>query len=83
MAEQSLVEYRSINFIGIFLSLSFFLSFVVRLLFNNYSKYKLSFDVWLMFDLLAGFVNIIAFNFVGSASADEMLEPSAKLFYDY
>jgi hypothetical protein len=37
----------------------------------------------MLFDLLAGTVNIAAFNFVGSSTAEDFLTTSTKRFYDY
>jgi hypothetical protein len=31
-------------------------------------------DIWLLFDLLAGGVNILAFNIVGQSSAESILD---------
>ena len=40
-------------------------------------------DLWLMFDILAGGVNILAFNIVGSSSPENILTTQTKRFYDY
>jgi len=40
-------------------------------------------DLWLMFDILAGIVNILAFNIVGGSSPDNILNVETKRAYDY
>lgn len=40
-------------------------------------------DLWLYFDLLAGVINIIAFNIVGGSSAENILNVQTKRAYDY
>lgn len=40
-------------------------------------------DLWLYFDLLAGIINIIAFNIVGGSSPESILNVYTKRAYDY
>lgn len=40
-------------------------------------------DIWMIFDLVAGTVNIAAFNLIGNSSPESMLTASSKRFYDY
>jgi len=40
-------------------------------------------DIWLIFDCLAGGVNILAFNIIGSSSAADILNVQTKRFFDY
>jgi hypothetical protein len=40
-------------------------------------------DIWMIMDLLAGGVNILAFNVIGSSTPENMLTVQTKRFYDY
>lgn len=66
--QKNLLEYRQINFAGTILSISYFLSFVSRVIYNYFSRRKIKYDFWMLFDLLAGAVNIAAFNIIGNAT---------------
>jgi hypothetical protein len=65
--------YKQFNFIGTILSVSYFLNFAARIIYNTCSKKKIRMDLWLMFDILAGVVNIVAFNIIGNSSAEDIL----------
>jgi hypothetical protein len=80
---ENLAIYRSINFAGTILSFSYFLSFINRIIYNAYSFRKINSDIWMIFDITAGIVNIIAFNLVGKSSADDILDENTKHLYDY
>ena len=71
---KNLVMYKQYNFIGTILSISYFINFICRVVYNQNTKKKIPFDMWLYFDLLAGVVNIIAFNIVGGSSAESILD---------
>jgi hypothetical protein len=77
------VVYKQFNYAGTLLSISYFLNFLSRMIYNGFSKKKIKMDIWLLFDLLAGGVNILAFNIVGSSSAESILDMQTKRFYDY
>ena len=64
--------YKQFNFIGTILSISYFLNFAARVIYNTCSKKKIRMDLWLMFDILAGVVNILAFNIVGGSSPENI-----------
>ena len=81
--ETNLKDYKRINFFGILLSFSYFLSLFCRILFNTFSKQKLPLDMWMFFDTLAGVVNIGAFTLIGAASPEDMYNQSTKRYYDY
>ena len=53
------------NYAGTILSISYFLNFISRMIYNGFSKKKIPMDIWLFFDFLAGAVNISAFNIIG------------------
>lgn len=80
---KNLVTYKNFNFIGTILSISYFLNFVSRMMYNTFSKKKIRMDLWLMFDIIAGGVNILAFNIVGNSSPESILIVQTKRFYDY
>lgn len=72
------------NFIGTILSISYFLSLVFRIIYNAFSKRKIRYDFWLIFDLISGAVNIAAFNIIGNATPEKLLDINgAKRWYDY
>ena len=49
-----------------------------------FSKKKIRYDIWLFFDLISGAVNIAAFNIIGNATPEKILDvDSAKRWYDY
>ncbi len=75
--------YKQFNYAGTLLSISYFLNFLSRMIYNGFSKKKIKMDIWLIFDLLAGGVNILAFNIVGQSSATSILDEQTKRFYDY
>lgn len=81
--QNNLVVYKQFNYAGTLLSISYFLNFLSRMIYNGFSKKKIKMDIWLLFDLLAGGVNILAFNIVGSSSAESILNVQTKRFYDY
>jgi hypothetical protein len=70
---ENLITYKKFNFIGTILSVSYFLNFAARVMYNGFSKKKIRMDLWLMFDILAGGVNILAFNIVGNSSPESIL----------
>jgi hypothetical protein len=80
---ENLIIYKKFNFIGTILSVSYFLNFAARVMYNGFSKKKIRMDLWLMFDILAGGVNILAFNIVGNSSPESILIVQTKRFYDY
>jgi Polycystin cation channel len=43
------------------------------MIYNGFSKKRIKMDIWLMFDLIAGGVNILAFNIVGNSSPESIL----------
>lgn len=68
---------------GTVLSISYFISFICRVIYNMFSRRKIKTDIWMLFDLVAGSINIFAFNFIGSATADVMIDQNKKRFNDY
>jgi hypothetical protein len=49
-----------------------------------FSKRKIQYDIWLFFDIISGAVNIAAFNIIGGATPDEILDINGiKRYYDY
>lgn len=38
-----------------------------------FSRRKINTDLWMIFDLAAGAINIFAFNFIGNATVDAMI----------
>lgn len=69
LLEANIKEYGQINFIGTILSVSYYLSFICRLIFNYNSKNKIPMDIWMLFDLVCATVNIAAFNYIGIQTA--------------
>jgi hypothetical protein len=80
---KNLQTYKSINFAGILLSLSYIISLVCRLIFNIFAKVKLPIDLWMIFDITTGVINIGAFIIIGNASVDSIMNQSKKRFLDY
>ncbi len=80
---ENLEVYKKFNYAGTILSISYFLNFISRLIYNGFSKKRIRMDIWLLFDLLAGTVNILAFNIVGQSSPENILNLQTKRFYDY
>jgi NADH:ubiquinone oxidoreductase subunit 4 (subunit M) len=70
---RNIVQYRQFNFVGTILSVSYFINVLCRVIYNSKNKKKIQFDLWLYFDVIAGIVNIIAFNIVGGSSAENIL----------
>jgi hypothetical protein len=70
---KNLLTYKKFNFIGTILSVSYFLNFLSRIIYNACSKKRIRMDLWLMFDILAGGVNILAFNIVGGSNPENIL----------
>ena len=68
---------------GTVLSVSYFISFGGRILYNAFSRRKISLDIWMLFDLVAGVTNILAFNVIGNANASQILNDNSKRFFDY
>lgn len=65
------------------MSLSFFINFINRLIYNAHTKKKILNDLWLYFDLLSGCVNIVAFNVVGNSDPESILDMYQKRAFDY
>lgn len=40
-------------------------------------------DIWLLFDLVSGLVNIAAFNVIGNSKPEDFLDQQKKYFLDY
>lgn len=72
--EANLKTYKQVSFYGILLSITFFISFFGRLVYNAFSRKKIRSDIWMLFDLSCGCVNIFAFNFISNATTDRMLD---------
>ena len=53
------------------------------MIFNTFSKIHLTWDLWLFFDIIAGTVNIGAFELIGSASAEKIYDSDQKRVMDY
>lgn len=80
----NLVTYKSINFIGTIMSVSYFLNLLCRVIYNSFAKKKIPMDIWLIFDCMAGVVNIIAFNIVGSTQPERIYDVNGtKRIFDY
>jgi hypothetical protein len=79
----NLESYNQFNIIGTILSISYFLNLAGRLIYITFSKKRIIMDLWLMFDILAGIVNIFAINIVGGSSPDNILNVETKRGYDY
>ena len=79
----NLHDYRFLATMGTTLSISYFISFLGRIIYNSYSRRKIFFDLWLLFDLLACVVNLVTFNIIASSSPETMLVEEKKRFYDY
>lgn len=73
MINANLATYRSINMGGTIMSISYFLSYMYRVIYNSYSFRQIYLDVWMIFDIIAGIVNIVAFNIVGKSTPDDIL----------
>lgn len=78
-----LIQYNDINFIGILLSVSYFISVTCRLIFNWFSKQHLPFDLWVLFDVVAGITNIGAFLSIGNSTPEYIYNPETKRILDY
>lgn len=65
------------------MSVSFFLNFFHRVIYNRYTKKKIPNDLWLYFDLISGLVTIVAFNVVGSSEPEKILNVYGKRAFDY
>lgn len=76
-------EYKHYNFVGTILSISFFITFLCRVLYNSKTRRKIDFDLWLYFDIVAGVINILAFNIVGNSSPESILNTLQKRSLDY
>jgi hypothetical protein len=63
--------------------LSYFLNFLCRVIFNTFSKVRLPMDLWMLFDIMAGVVNIGAFMIIGNATPASIYNENEKRFYDY
>jgi hypothetical protein len=65
IVNENMSVYKKFNYAGTILSISYFLNFISRMIYNGFSKKKIPMDIWLFFDFLAGAVNISAFNIIG------------------
>lgn len=75
--------YNNFNFVGTILSVSYFFTFFYRLIYNSYSRRKIYGDIWMIFDLVSGTINIAAFNIIGFTTPEKLINPDTKRFYDY
>ncbi len=65
------------------MSVGYFLSFIGRLIYNLFSRRKIDLDLWMAFDVVAGIINITAFNIVGNARPESILDVDKKRGLDY
>jgi hypothetical protein len=65
----NLIEYTSFNYVGTMVSFTYFLTPIYRFVYNQFSKRKVSYDMWLLFDVISGVVNIAALNIIGQSTA--------------
>ena len=72
--EVNLETYKNINFLGILLSLSYFVSLICRFMFNGFSTVRLPFDLWMIFDMITGSINIGAFSIIGSTAPESFYD---------
>jgi hypothetical protein len=79
----NLIEYTSFNYIGTMVSFTYFLGPLYRFIYNQFSKRKVFYDIWLLFDVLSGVVNIAALNIIGSSTPKDILNEDTKVLYDY
>ena len=70
---KNIESYKHFNFVGTILSISYFINFFCRVIYNSKNKKKINFDLWLYFDIVAGVINILAFNIVGGTSPESIL----------
>lgn len=80
---KNLDSYKSINSWGTAFSIPYFISLVCRLIFNIQSKKKLPYDIWLVADVVAGITNIVAFQVIGNAAPEDILDEQSKWYLDY
>ena len=62
------------NSYGTAFSIPYFISLLCRLIFNLQSRKQLPYDIWLITDVIAGITNITAFNVVGRAEPEDILD---------
>jgi hypothetical protein len=74
--EKNLQTYKQISFLGTLLSISFFICFIGRFVYNTFSRRKIKSDIWMLFDISCGCVNIFAFNLISNATTQQMLDPN-------
>ena len=66
----NLHKYQLLNTAGQILSISYFLSLISRIIYNAFSCKKIPPDLWLLFDIIAGAVNLAAFNIIGRSTPE-------------
>ena len=81
--ERNISKYKFLNILGSSVSVSFCITLISRVIYNSYTKKKIEHDVWLVFDVIAFFVNLISFNIVGSSVPENILDLNKKRTFDY
>jgi hypothetical protein len=56
---------------------------IAKVLFNIIAEVKIPFDVWTVMDIICAFMNIIAFNIIGEASPEIIVDYDQKSVLDY
>ena len=65
-------KYRSTNYLGILMSFSYILNIICRYIFNLNAKNKIEIDRWAVLDVVAAFVNVFTFTYIGNRTPEEM-----------
>lgn len=52
-------------------------------MYNQYAKRKIDIDIWLYADMIAGIFNLVAFNIIGNANPQQILDVTYKTHLNY
>jgi hypothetical protein len=83
LAENNVGIYGDVNYIGTLFSACLVLHLFTKVLFNMMAEVKLPIDLWTIIDLCCSFMNIVAFQVIGSVKAVDILDYQKKSQLDY
>ena len=79
---ENISTYNGINFIGMIFTSTMLLLVINKLIFNLISEFKLKYDMWTILDLISSSILLICFWFIGSISANDILDANKKSYID-
>lgn len=83
LIQYNLNDYKRYNYLGTIIAVTYLLSGIQRFVYNSHARKKIDVDIWLYADIIAGIFNLAAFNIIGNATPQEIMDVTYKTHLNY